>query len=118
MASRILIVDDNKSFRDAAAGLLAERGFEVVMTVEDGEQALAAAADGCPDGILVDINLPGPDGFEVAAVLAAACPEARIILTSAGVDYVPAEVLRACAAFAFVPKQELAVTGLDTLLAG
>jgi CheY-like chemotaxis protein len=117
VASRILIVDDSESFRAAAAGLLAERGFEVLVTAGDGEQALAAAADGCPDAILLDINLPGPDGFAVAAALAAACPGARIVLTSAGIDHVPAAALRACAAVAFVPKQELAVTDLGALLA-
>jgi DNA-binding NarL/FixJ family response regulator len=117
VASRILIVDDSESFRAAAAGLLAERGFEVLVTAGDGEQALAAAADGCPDAILLDINLPGPDGFAVAAALAAACPGARIVLTSAGIDHVPAAALRACAAVAFVLKQELAVTDLGALLA-
>jgi DNA-binding NarL/FixJ family response regulator len=117
VTSRILIVDDSESFRAAAAGLLVERGFEVLVTAGDGEQALVAAADGCPDGILVDINLPDADGFAVAASLAAACPRARIVLTSAAVDRVPAEVLSACAAVAFVPKQELAVTDLGALLA-
>ena len=117
VASRILIVDDSESFRNAAVGLLAERGFEVRGTAGDVELELVAAAVGCPDGILLVINLPGSDGFAVAASLAAACPRARIVLTSAGVDHVPAEVLRACAAVAFVPKQELAVTDLGALLA-
>lgn len=112
---RILIVDDSPDFRAAAAELLAERGFDVLVTAMDGEHALAAAADGCPDGFLLDINLPGQDGFAVAASLAAACPRARIVLTSAEVDYVPADVLRTCTAVAFVPKHELAVTDLAAL---
>jgi DNA-binding NarL/FixJ family response regulator len=118
VANRILIVDDSAQFRAAAAELLAERGFEMLMTAGDGERALAAAADGRPDGILVDINLPGPDGYAVAASLAAACPWARIVLTSASVDHVPAHVLKACAAVAFVPKKELAVADLGALFTG
>ncbi len=73
MAGRILIVDDSPGFRAAAAELLAARGFEVLGAAADGKQALAAVAGGCPDGILLDINLPGSDGFAVAASLATAC---------------------------------------------
>jgi DNA-binding NarL/FixJ family response regulator len=114
--NKILIVDDDPRFRAAAAELLAARGFEVVAVAADGEQALAAAADDCPDGILLDINLPGADGFTVAASLAAACPRARIVLTSAAMGEVPARVLTECAATAFVPKDELALADLRTLL--
>ena len=116
--SRILIVDDSPEFRTAAAALLAARGFEVLESAEDGERALAAVVGECPDGILLDVNLKGSDGFAVAARLAAACSKARIVLTSAEVDHVPAAVLRACAAIAFVPKQELADADLSTLFSG
>ena len=118
MAGRILIVDDSPHFRAMAAELLAARGFELVEDAADGEQALAAVAAECPDAILLDVNLPGSDGFTVAASLAAACPGARIVLTSADADQVPNGVLKTCAATAFVPKRELALADLRTLLAG
>ncbi len=115
VANRILIVDDSPDFRALAAELLAERGFDMVVTAADGQEALAAAAGGWPDGILVDLNLPGPDGFAVAASLAAACPAARIVLTSADVARLPDEVLRGCAAAAFVAKEDLAAADLAAL---
>lgn len=115
MASGILIVDDSPQFRDLAAELLAEHGFDVFMTAADGQQALAAVAARCPDGILLDINLPGPDGFAVAASLAAACPAARIVLTSADLARLPDEVLKDCAVAAFVPKEDLAAADLGRL---
>jgi CheY-like chemotaxis protein len=115
VANRILIVDDSPDFRAVAAELLAERGFDVLMTAADGEQALAAVANRCPDGILLDLNLPGPDGFAVAASLAVACPAARIVLTSADVASLPGEVLRDCAVAAFVPKEDLAAADLRML---
>src|SRR5262249_20898456 len=118
MASRILIVDDSPDFRAMAAELLAARGFELVQDAADGEQALAAVARECPDAILLDVNLPGSDGFRVADSLATSCPGARIVLTSADADQVPPEVLNTCAATAFVPKQELGMTDLRALLAG
>lgn len=116
VAGRILIVDDSPDFRAMAAELLAARGFEMIEEAADGKQALAAVARKCPDGILLDINLPGPDGFAVAVSLAASCPGIRIVLTSADTDQVPAEVLKACTAAAFVPKRELALADLRALL--
>jgi DNA-binding NarL/FixJ family response regulator len=115
VAARVLIVDDSPQFRDAAAELLAERGFEVLAAAADGTAALAAAAAGCPDGVLLDINLPGQDGFAVAASLAAACPGVRIVLTSASFSHVPQELLSECTAIAFVPKEELARADLAGL---
>jgi CheY-like chemotaxis protein len=115
VANRILIVDDSPRFREMAAGLLAERGFDVLGGVEDGEQAMAAVGRECPDGILLDINLPGPDGFAVAASLAAACPSARIVLTSSDFARLPDALLRDCAAAAFVAKEDLAAADLEGL---
>jgi CheY-like chemotaxis protein len=117
MAGHILIVDDDVIFRTLAAELLTSQGFDVFDEAADGLQALAAVAARCPDAILLDISLPGADGFTLAPSLAAACPDAKIVLISAGIDHVPAEVLEACAANAFLPKQELAVADLSALLA-
>ena len=115
MAFRILIVDDDSSFLGLAAELLAERGFVVLGKAMDATQAVAATIRECPDGILLDINLPGPDGFAIAAALSQACPSARIVLTSSDVRHVSAEILRGCSADAFVPKEELALTDLADL---
>lgn len=117
MVPRVLVVDDSPQFREVAVALLAERGIELLALAADGRQALAAVAVGCPDGILLDINLPGADGFTVALALAAACPAARIVLTSANVAHVPEQVLADCAVVAFVPKEELTGTDLGALFA-
>jgi CheY-like chemotaxis protein len=114
MARTALIVDDSPQFRAAASALLAERGFDVLTTAADASQALDAATGTCPDAVLVDIDLPDRDGFAVAASLATLCPGVRIVLTSANIIHVPPEVLRKCAAIAFVPKEDLA----DADLAG
>ena len=118
MAGHILIIDDDVIFRTLAAELLASQGFDVLDEAADGQQALTAVAGRCPDAILLDISLPGGlDGFTLAPSLAAICPDAKIVLISAGIDGIPAEVLEACAASAFLPKQELAVADLSALLA-
>jgi CheY-like chemotaxis protein len=115
VALTVLVVDDNPRFRTAAAELLTALGFEVLATAADASEALAAAVRTCPDGVLLDINLPGTDGFVVAASLTGVCPSAKIVLTSANVAYVPAELLRRCTAAAFVSKEELAAADLGML---
>lgn len=119
MGKRILIVDDNPDFRAAAAELLVERGFELIdEAAADGDEAFSAVSRACPDGILLDINLPGRDGFAVARLLASACPRVRIVLTSSEVDRVPAQVLKNSGATMFVPKDQLATAHLHELFAG
>ncbi len=118
MGKRILIVDDNPDFRAAAAELLIERGFEFIDEAEDGDEAFSAVSRACPDGILLDVSLPGQDGFAVATLLASACPQVRIVLTSSEADWVPAQVVKNCGATVFVPKDQLATVDLRELLAG
>ena len=62
---RILVVDDNKDAAEAVALLLATEGFET-RTADDGVQALAAISREVPDVVLLDIGMPGMDGYEVA----------------------------------------------------
>lgn len=115
---RILVVDDNEHFQRHVGELFMLRGLEVVDAAADGEDALAAVVRACPDGVLLDINLPGRDGYAVAASLGAICPAARIVLTSSDVDEVPTAVLLECGATAFVPKTDLATLNLRWLFGG
>jgi PAS domain S-box-containing protein len=68
---RVLIVDDNVDAAEAMGELLQILGHEVALA-KDGPAALTAAAAAPPDLILLDIGLPGMDGYEVAARLRAA----------------------------------------------
>jgi len=112
---RILIVDDSEYFRRSARDLLVTRGFEVAAVVGDGEAARETIDEARPDGVLLDVNLPGEDGFSVASALCALRPTATIVLTSSDVSVVPESVLTDCGAAAFVPKTELATADLDRL---
>ncbi len=77
MRMRALIVDDHPSFRRTARVLLESEGFEVVGEAENGAQALRLAVELQPDFILLDVQLPDYDGFEVTARLREA-PERRV----------------------------------------
>jgi two-component system response regulator MprA len=64
MATRILLVDDDTKILELLQRGLAYEGFEVT-TATDGETGLAAAREHRPHLVLLDIALPGPDGFEL-----------------------------------------------------
>ena len=71
----ILLVEDNEMNRDMLARRLVKRGYEVVVAV-DGEQGLAMARSQGPALILMDMSLPGLDGWEATRQLKAT-PETR-----------------------------------------
>jgi len=85
---RVLVVDDHPLLREGIACLLdAQGGARVIAEAGDGEEALAAFAKHRPDVALVDLQMPGMNGFETIAGLRAACPDARIVvLTTYGGD--------------------------------
>ncbi len=85
----VLIVDDHAPFRAAAAALLEAEGFAVVGEAGDGEAALAETARLRPQVVLVDVQMPGIDGFEVARSLASApyVPAVLLISSRAAADY-------------------------------
>ncbi|MEN8216882.1 MAG: response regulator [Pseudomonadota bacterium] len=62
--STILIVDDQLTMRDSLEGLLSNQGYQLVFA-ENGPEALNKAAQLTPDVILLDVMMPGMDGFEV-----------------------------------------------------
>jgi DNA-binding NarL/FixJ family response regulator len=78
----VLVVDDHPTFRATARALLEAEGFDVVGEAADGEAALAEVARLGPEIVLLDIQLPDIDGFEIAERLFRAGSPAQIILTS------------------------------------
>jgi CheY-like chemotaxis protein len=75
---RILIVDDNQDAREALSRLLEIAGHEVLQA-GDGPSGLELAARARPDVAIIDIGLPGMNGFEVARRLKAGISEVRLI---------------------------------------
>lgn len=65
---RILLIEDNEQNRYLATFLLEKNGYAVIAAV-DGAQGIALAQAGMPDLILLDIQLPGMDGYAVARAL-------------------------------------------------
>jgi two-component system cell cycle response regulator DivK len=63
MGKRILVIEDQEDNRQILRDLLTNADFQVI-EAEDGESGLAAAAAQKPDLILMDVQLPGIDGYE------------------------------------------------------
>jgi DNA-binding NarL/FixJ family response regulator len=115
-AVRVLIVDDHPSFRASARKLLESEGYEVVGEAADGAAAIRAARALHPDLVLLDVQLPDIDGFEVAERLAAMDDAPEVILTSSrdGSDY--GSCVADSGARGFVAKAELSGAALSLLL--
>jgi PAS domain S-box-containing protein len=116
-ALRILIVDDNVDYIDTLSDLLRARGHDVV-TAADGPSALAAAARGTPDIVLLDLGLPGMDGVEVAERLRAERTCGNALLVAITVYGGQQEALRlACAGFHHHLVKPVDFEQIDALLA-
>jgi DNA-binding NarL/FixJ family response regulator len=119
---RCLIVDDSPRFLDAARGLLERQGITVVGVASNSAEALAQAEELRPDVTLLDIDLGGESGLELARRLhrqagpAPAPAPVILISTHAEEDY--AELIAASPAVGFLPKTALSAAAIRGLLAG
>lgn len=66
---RVLVVDDSPTERQVLSDFLTQQGM-AVLTAEDGEQAVARARTEQPDLILMDVVMPGMNGYQATRVLA------------------------------------------------
>lgn len=114
--SRVLIVDDHAGFRAAAHALLEAEGFVVVGEAGDGPGAVEAVDRLRPDVVLLDVQLPGIDGFGVAELLAQGgdCPIVVLISSREAAVY-GARIARSSAA-GFLAKGALSGATLRQLM--
>ena len=116
---RVLVVDDSELMRDVAASALREMGHEVLEAV-DGRDALRVIAEGRPQLVVTDLDMPVMDGFALLEALRAA-PETEhlpvVVFTSSEGD---ASVRRAGAlgADAYVVKSRLSRVELERAVLG
>ncbi len=115
-ARRVLVVDDHPSFRRCATALLTAEGFEVVGEAEDGAGALRLARELEPDLVLLDVQLPDLDGFEVASQLRAGDREVAVVLVSSRDRTAYGPLIEECGARGFVSKADLSGAVLERLL--
>jgi DNA-binding NarL/FixJ family response regulator len=112
----VVIVDDHAGFRSAARALLEAEGFDVVGEAGDGASGLAAVGLLCPRVVLLDIQLPDIDGFEVAERLAGAGdPPVVVLVSTRGISAYRRRLARSPAR-GFISKSELSGSALSALV--
>jgi DNA-binding NarL/FixJ family response regulator len=116
MPIRCLIVDDSRMFLDAARPLLENAGISVVSAVSTGEDALRAVEELHPDVALVDVQLLGESGIELARRLAALERTPRVILISLQSEDDLQELIAAAPVDGFIPKNRLSAAAIHELL--
>ncbi len=79
---RILLVEDDHAIADALLLRLKASGFDVT-PAPDGQSAIDVAPHVAPDVLLVDVNLPLKDGFEVAEAIRGSCGMTPVVLITA-----------------------------------
>lgn len=112
----LLLVDDQPEFLQIARQRLTrEPGLQVIGEATSGEDALQLLPTLQPEAVLMDVEMPGLDGFETARRLKTVAPGVRIILTSASNDrgYSAAAV---GLGVAFLSKRNLSVEAVLRLI--
>jgi DNA-binding NarL/FixJ family response regulator len=112
----VLIVDDHEEFRTSARALLEAEGFSVVGEAADGAEAIKAVAALRPAVVLLDIQLPEPDGLAVAEGIAAEPDPPAVVLISSRDPAAYGPRLGQTPARGFIAKSELSGDALAGLL--
>lgn len=121
MADRVLIVDDNHSFLEAARMLLEREGLTVTAVVSSTAEALRSVEASPPDVILVDISLGEENGLDLARRLAEADggrEGTTVILISTHTQADFADVIAESSAAGFLPKAELSAAAIRRIVEG
>ena len=85
--AEVLIVDDDPDIRGILAFTMEDAGY-VVREAGDGAEAIAAMEKRAPDCVVLDLMMPGLDGFEVLEAMREQClaPDARVVILSCQED--------------------------------
>ena len=80
---RVMVVDDHPMWRDAVERDLQDAGFDVVGVAANGDQALARFPAARPQVVVLDLQIPAPNGVEVTREVLRQDPSARVLILSA-----------------------------------
>ena len=84
---RVMVVDDHPLWRDAVERDLAAAGLDVVAVAADGREALARFPAARPDVVVLDLQIPAPDGVQVTAEIVRQDPAVRVLVLSASGEH-------------------------------
>jgi DNA-binding NarL/FixJ family response regulator len=114
----VVVVDDNRSFAEAARLLLERQGERVAGLAGTSAEAVKLVGELRPDVVLVDLALGDESGLDVARLLAAECGSdaPAVILVSARSPADVAELMATCPAAGFLPKADLSADAIRRIV--
>jgi DNA-binding NarL/FixJ family response regulator len=115
VATRVLVVDDHRTFAELLSGALAAAGMDAVGTAYSAAQGVAMAQELQPDVVVMDIQMPRQDGLSATRRIREVAPNAVVAVVTAHAD--PDWVVRAAqaGASAFIPKDGSLSEMIDVL---
>jgi DNA-binding NarL/FixJ family response regulator len=110
---RLVLVDDDPVFRELLAFVLrSDLDAEIVGMAGDGAKGVELTTELRPDVVIMDLRMPGMDGFEATRSIVQEMDGTSVVVVSSSTDSVDVERARAAGAAGYVPK-ELAVAELS-----
>ena len=114
---RVLIADDHRLFAQALDAILAtDERIEIVGHARDGAEAVELAASLDPDVILMDIAMPGMDGFEATRRIRTQKPDACVLMLTGSNSRSDVDQARKAGAAGYVTKDRIAPELIDAIV--
>ena len=114
---RVLIADDHRLFAEALEAILdAEPRIEVVARARNGEEAIEQTLALRPDVILMDIAMPGMDGFEATRRIRERKPHACVLMLTGSNSRADVDRARKAGAAGYVTKDRIAAELIDAII--
>jgi DNA-binding NarL/FixJ family response regulator len=114
---RVLIADDHRLFAQALEAILAtDERIEVVGHADNGAQAVELSKELQPDVTLMDIAMPGMDGFEATRQIRARKPDACILMLTGSNSRTDVDRARKAGAAGYVTKDRIAAELIDAII--
>ena len=101
---RVLLVDDSRETLALLRSVLEDEGIEVVGTAADGLEASHLADRLIPDVVLMDLRMPGLDGFQATRLIKQKHPWMQVIILTFYDELLPTQSPQECGAFAYLVK--------------
>lgn len=119
---RLLIVDDHAVVREGLEAMLRrDPFFAKIATASSGAEAISTCVTLAPHVILLDVRMPGNDGFSVLEALLQRWPQVRVVLLSASASVAEVKLARRLGAAGYLPKtsdRQTLVQAIRTVTAG
>ena len=116
MGKKILLVDDEVDFREIAKARLEANGYDVV-AISSGKDVIEHLLKDKPDGVLLDIMMPGMDGLSVLKAIRAKDPDLPVFLITAFSNTERREMAREFNASEFILKTDDLQHEIDNMTA-